>query len=84
MTPPTPLAAAIRRKDWERAALLLLIGLLEAARNAPPGTIDDVLAMLSDWETADYADSADGRGPDNHRGRRGSGRARGRGDAGRD
>ena len=43
----TTLATAIRRKDWERAALLLLIGLLEAARNAPPGTIDDVLVMLS-------------------------------------
>jgi hypothetical protein len=47
MTRATPLAAAIRRKEWERAALLLLIGLLEAARNAPSGTIDDVLAMLS-------------------------------------
>jgi hypothetical protein len=47
MTSARPLAAAIRRKEWERAALLLLIGLLEAARDVPPGTIDDVLAMLS-------------------------------------
>lgn len=47
MTRTTTLATAIRRKDWERAALLLLIGLLEAARNAPPGTIDDVLMLLS-------------------------------------
>ena len=48
MTKARPLAAAIRRNEWERAALLLLIGLLEAARGVPPDTIDDVLAMLSD------------------------------------
>ncbi len=47
MTQAMTLAAAIRRKEWERAALLLLIGLMEAARNAPPGTIDDVLTLLS-------------------------------------
>lgn len=40
-------AASIRRKEWERVALLLLIGIAEASRKAPPGTIDDVLAMLS-------------------------------------
>ncbi|TAK64569.1 MAG: hypothetical protein EPO22_05670 [Dehalococcoidia bacterium] len=47
MTRTTTLATAIRRKDWERAALLLLIGALEAVRDAPPGTIDDVLMLLS-------------------------------------
>ena len=53
MTRTTTLATAIRRKDWERAALMLLIGLLDAARNAPPGTIDDVLEMLSAEEYAE-------------------------------
>jgi hypothetical protein len=63
MTRTTTLATAIRRKEWERAALLLLIGLLEAARNAPPGTIDDVLAMLGTDDrqqtTDNRADAAD-------------------------
>lgn len=40
------LALAIRRDDWELAALLLLHGIVSAARTLPPGTIDDVLALL--------------------------------------
>jgi hypothetical protein len=56
----TSLAMAIRRKDWERAALLLLVGLLEAARDMPPGTIDDVLTLLS-AEPAERAEADRGR-----------------------
>jgi hypothetical protein len=40
------LALAIRRDDWELAALLLLHGIVTAARALPPGAIDDVLALL--------------------------------------
>lgn len=40
------LALAIRRDDWELAALLLLHGIVSAAQKLPPGTIDDVLALL--------------------------------------
>ncbi len=45
---PHALAAAIRRDDWERVALYLALAVAVAARNAPPGTIDDVLAMLAE------------------------------------
>lgn len=38
----------IRRCEWERVAVLLLLGLEITARNAPSGTIDDVLALLSE------------------------------------
>ena len=48
--PGNPLATAIRRSEWELAALLLLDALAATARAAPPGTIDDVLAVLSDME----------------------------------
>ncbi|HYM15764.1 MAG TPA: hypothetical protein VEZ14_09400 [Dehalococcoidia bacterium] len=41
------LAVKIRRGEWQVVALALLLGLAEAARTAPPGTIDDVLALLS-------------------------------------
>jgi hypothetical protein len=44
------LALAIERGDWERASLLLLIAVARVARATPPGTIDDVLAFLSDRE----------------------------------
>ena len=46
--PPGALALAIEGGDWERASLLLLIALARAARAAPPGTIDDLLALLSE------------------------------------
>ena len=55
MTQPRTIAASIRRNEWERVALLLLIGVAAAARKAPPGTIDDVLALLSAGEDGDAA-----------------------------
>ena len=55
MTQPRTIAASIRRSEWERVALLLLIGVAAAARKAPPGTIDDVLALLSAEEDGDAA-----------------------------
>lgn len=81
MTRATPLAAAIRRKEWERAALLLLIGLMEAARNAPPGTIDDVLTLLSadGGEEPQITQISQMREERNHRGHR---EHRGRGRSG--
>ena len=53
--PGNPLATAIRRSEWELASLLLLNALVKTAHASPPGTVDDVLAMLSDME--------DGYGP---------------------
>jgi len=44
----TALARQIRRRDWERVALLLLLAMAEAAQRLPPGDIDDVLALLAE------------------------------------
>lgn len=49
------LAAAIQRDDWELAAVLLLEALSSVTRSLPPGTIDDVLALISDTEARDDA-----------------------------
>lgn len=47
------LALAIERGEWERVSLYLLLGVAQAARAAPPGAIDDVIALLA-------AEDADG------------------------
>lgn len=41
------LAASIRRNEWERVALLLLLALTDVASAMPAGDIDDVLALLA-------------------------------------
>lgn len=46
----TALARQIRRRDWERVALLLLLAMAEAARRLPPGDIDDLIALLAPEE----------------------------------
>jgi hypothetical protein len=54
MTKKTPdvrgrtLAAAIERNEWERVSLYLLLGVARALRSAPPGEIDDLIALLAD------------------------------------
>lgn len=40
------LAIAIERKEWELAALCLLLGVAEAASRLPPETFDELLALL--------------------------------------
>jgi hypothetical protein len=40
------LTAAIERNDWERVALLVVLGASMAAQMVPEGTIDDLLAAL--------------------------------------
>jgi hypothetical protein len=40
------LAAAIERKQWELAALCLLVGLMEAAAKLPPEAIEGLLEVL--------------------------------------
>jgi hypothetical protein len=40
------LAAAIERKQWELAALCLLLGLTEAAAKLPPEAIEGLLEVL--------------------------------------
>jgi len=54
--PPAPdadaLAIAIERNDWERAALLLMLGVSAVARTLPAGDIDDLLALLDREEPA--------------------------------
>ncbi|MBF6601073.1 MAG: hypothetical protein IVW36_11240 [Dehalococcoidia bacterium] len=42
------MALAIRRGDLERVALYLTIAMLRAFDAAPPGTVDDVLALLAE------------------------------------
>jgi hypothetical protein len=42
------LAEAIERKNWELAALLLMLGLSRVLSRLPRGTADDLLAMLED------------------------------------
>ena len=42
---------AIRRREWERIALALLLACAEAARRAPPGEIEDLLRLLDGDET---------------------------------
>ena len=51
--PRTALAQAIQRNEWELAALLLLEALTAVSRTLPPGTIDDVLALISETEASD-------------------------------
>ena len=53
--PRAALATAIQCSDWELAALLLLDALAAVSRTLPPGTIDDVLALISKTEEADGA-----------------------------
>lgn len=42
----TTLTEAIERKNWELAALLLLLGLNRALARLPRGTAEDLLAEL--------------------------------------
>jgi hypothetical protein len=46
------LALALQQNDFERAALLLLLGVSMAARALEATTIDDVLTLLCDGEGA--------------------------------
>lgn len=47
------LALAIDHNDWERAALLLLLGVSQAVRSLPRATIDDVLDLIEAEEHRD-------------------------------
>ena len=53
--PNSALAIAIRRDNWELAALLLLDALANTARTLPPSDLDDILALISNEEAADDA-----------------------------
>jgi hypothetical protein len=44
----TTLTQAIEQRQWELAALLLLLGLSRALAKLPPGTAADLLAVLED------------------------------------
>ena len=41
-------ALAVERADWERVALLVLIGVARVARELPGASVDDVLALLEE------------------------------------
>lgn len=41
------LARKIREGDWEYAALLVLLRIVNATHAMPPGDIDDVLALIA-------------------------------------
>ena len=47
------LATAIHTNDWERAALLLLLGVSQVARSLPRTTIHDVIDLLEHEEPGD-------------------------------
>lgn len=42
------LAIAIERKEWELAALVLLLGVVEAASRLPPETLESLLELLEE------------------------------------
>jgi hypothetical protein len=44
---------AIKRKDWERAALYLLLLVAQARREAPDAGIDDLIDALTFGEDGD-------------------------------
>jgi hypothetical protein len=50
---------AVRSGDFERVALYLALAILRAARETPPATIDDVLAVLAREDEDDDRRSAD-------------------------
>jgi len=51
-----PLARAIKRRDWDRAALYTLLAFAQALRESPDATLEDLLGALTFPE-----DSDDGR-----------------------
>ncbi len=59
------LAVAIDRREWELAALCLLLGVTEAAAALPPEAVDGLLEVLAGLEGEDARSR---RGA--HRGRR--------------
>jgi hypothetical protein len=42
------LAGALERRDWDVAALYLVLGVTRAARRLPRGTAEDLIAVLAD------------------------------------
>lgn len=42
------LSAAIEREDWDAAAVVLLLGLVEAASKLPRETLEEMIAELSE------------------------------------
>ena len=50
------LALAIKRGEWERVGLCLLLGLSLAARETPPETIDRLLELLAGDDAAACGD----------------------------
>ena len=47
----TGLSSAVARRDWETAALYLLLGFLQTAGRLPRGTAADLIAQLSADQT---------------------------------
>jgi hypothetical protein len=47
------LAAAIEKKQWNLAALLLLLGVAEAAEALPPDAVEGLLEVLAGMEAED-------------------------------
>jgi hypothetical protein len=43
----TGLSVAIGRRDWEATALYLVLGVIRVASRLPPGTVEDLLDMLT-------------------------------------
>ncbi|MBI2724016.1 MAG: hypothetical protein HYX50_03040 [Chloroflexi bacterium] len=56
MTHPQAMEAAVRRQEWERVALSLLLGMALAAREASDAEVADLLAVLTAREEGGDAD----------------------------
>jgi len=53
MTPQTPITRAIERRDWDRAALYVLLAFSRVLRETPGAALEDLLAALTPAEESD-------------------------------
>ena len=42
------LAVAIEREDWDAAAVVLLLGMVETMRKVPPEALEEMIATLAE------------------------------------
>ncbi len=61
-SPPSLLAIAIERREWELAALCLLYGVVKAAEALPPDAVEALLEMLAVDEPAQRRHGQGARG----------------------
>ncbi len=60
------LAVAIERRDWELAALCLLVGVTQAAEKLPAETVDQLIELLAAEPSVRRAEDTHRRRADYH------------------